>query len=201
MNENFLPITDTEDLKKTVCAIRQMSSDDFNLLLPLLQKKAVKKGEHILKQGEVCKNIFFLLSGFVRMYYIDFDGSEINYRFTDKHHFFVDFQSLLTQQPSRYYWQALQNTEFFVLPYSEVQQLYNSSSTWNHFGRLMAEHVYLQLAERVDMLLFMKPEERYLHLLTNRPGLLHQVSQAQLSSYIGIKPESLSRLRKRLSQK
>ena len=64
----------------------------------------------------------------------------------------------------------------------------------------MAAHVYLQLNERVDTLLFMTPEERYLNLLNNHPNLLNQVSQAHLSSYIGIKPKSLSRLRKRLSQ-
>ncbi len=62
--------------------------------------------------------------------------------------------------------------------------------------RLMAEHVYLQLNERVNMLLFMNPEERYLHLLNNQPLLINQVSQFHLSSYTGIKHESLSRLRK-----
>ena len=128
-----------------------------------------------MREGEVCKNIFFLINGFVRMYYINFAGSEINYRFTDKNNFFVDSQSFLIQKPSRYYWQAIEDSELFILPYKDVRQLYNTSSGWNNFGRLMAEHVYLQLNERVDMLLFMKPEERYLHLLTNHPNLMNQV--------------------------
>lgn len=201
MNENYFSHPDTDSLKKTICAIMPMSSSDFEVMLPLLQKKTIKKQQHILKEGEICKDIFFLINGFVRMYYIDFDGSEINYRFTDKSNFFVDFQSFLTQKPSRYYWQAMQDSEVFTFPYKDVQQLYNTSSAWNNFGRLMAEHVYLQLNERVDMLLFMKPEERYIYLINNYPDLLNQVSQFHLSSYLGIKPESLSRLRKRLSQK
>ncbi len=135
------------------------------------------------------------------MYYIDFYGNEINYRFTDQNNFFVDFQSLLLQKQSRYYWQAMEDSALFILPYKEVQQLYKTSSAWNNFGRLTAEHVYLQLNERVDMLLFMKPEERYLYLLKNHPNLLSHVSQFHLSSYMGIKPESLSRIRKRLSEK
>jgi len=84
-----------------------------------------------------------------------------------------------------------------VLNYKNIQHLYRVSSTWNNFGRLMAEKVYLQLNERVDMLLFLKPEERYQYLLDNYPELFNQVSQFHLSSYIGIKPESLSRLRLR----
>ena len=65
----------------------------------------------------------------------------------------------------------------------------------------MAEHVYQQLNERVEMLLFMKPEERYRHLFHTNPELFTQVSQFHLSSYLGIKPESLSRLRKRIYKK
>ncbi len=53
------------------------------------------------------------------MFYIDFDGNEINYRFTDKNNFFVDFQSFLIQKPSRYYWQAMQDSELFILSYND----------------------------------------------------------------------------------
>lgn len=201
MNENYFSEADTDSFKETICSIIPMSSFDFELLLPLIHKKAVKKQDYILREGEVCKSIFFLINGFVRMYYIDFNGNEINYRFTDKSNFFVDFQSVLTQKPSRYYWQAMQDSELFILPYKDVQQIYHTSPAWNNFGRLMAEHVYLQLNERVDMLLFMKPEERYLYLRNKQPHLFNQVSQSHLSSYMGIKPESLSRLRKRLSEK
>lgn len=201
MTQNYFSEADTDSFKKTACSIIQMSSSDFELLLPLLQKKTVKKHDYILREGEVCKNLFFLINGLFRMYYVDFDGNEINYRFTDKSNFFVDFQSFLTQKPSRYYWQAMQESEVFIVSYKDVQYVYNISSAWNNFGRLMAEHVYLQLNERVDMLLFMKPEERYLYLRNHQPHLFEQVSQFHLSSYLGIKPESLSRIRKRLSEK
>ncbi len=201
MNEADLCEEDINELQKAITAIATMSSSDFKILLPLLQNRTIKKEDYILKEGDVCRNIFFLLNGFVRMYYVDFDGNEISYRFTDKGNFFVDFQSLLTQQPSRYYWQATQDSELLVFSYQEVQQVYKKSPAWNNFGRLMAERVYLQLNERVDMLLFMKPEEKYLHVLAKQPQLLNQVSLFHLTSYPGIKPESLSRIRKRLSQK
>lgn len=178
-----------------------MSPSDFDILLSLLQKKIVKKDEYILREGDVCRNVFFLLTGFVRMYYVDWEGNEISYRFTEKGNFFVDFQSFLTQQPSHYYWQATQDSAMFSLPYEEVQKIYKISPAWNNFGRLMAERVYLQLNERVEMLLFMKPEERYLYVLVKQPQLLSHMSLFHLASYLGIKPESLSRIRKRLSRK
>ncbi len=154
MNEADLCEEDINELQKAITAIATMSSSDFKILLPLLQNRTIKKEDYILKEGDVCRNIFFLLNGFVRMYYVDFDGNEISYRFTDKGNFFVDFQSLLTQQPSHYYWQATQDSELLVFSYQEVQQVYKKSPAWNNFGRLMAERVYLQLNERVDMLLY-----------------------------------------------
>lgn len=181
--------------------IAPISESDIELLVSILKSKTVKKNEYLLKEGEVCRNTYFLVSGFFRMYYIDIEGNEINYRFVPKNNFFVDFQSFLTQKPSHFYWQAMQDAEVLILPYREIQNAYTISTTWNNFGRLMAEHVYLQLNDRVEMLLFMKPEERYLYLLNTRPELFTQVSQFHLSSYLGIKPESLSRLRKRIYKK
>jgi len=174
---------------------------NMELLYPILQNIQVKKNDFLLREGEVCRNVYFLINGFFRMFYVDYDGNEINYRFTQKDNFLVDFQSFLSQKPSHFYWQAMQDAQLFALPYQEIHKLYAASPTWNNFGRLIAEHVYFQLNERVEMLLFMTPEERYKFLLDTRPELFEQVSQFHLSSYLGVKPESLSRLRKRLLRK
>lgn len=178
-----------------------MTESDMALCFPILQTRHTKKHAFLLQEGEVCRNVYFLISGFFRMFYVDYDGNEINYRFADKNNFLVDFQSFLTQKPSHFYWQAMQDAELFALSYQDIHNLYASSPAWNNFGRLIAERVYLQLNERVEMLLFMTPEERYKYLLDTKPELFMQVSQFHLSSYLGIKPESLSRLRKRLLKK
>jgi CRP-like cAMP-binding protein len=184
-----------------ISKIAPLDEQDITLFIPIVQGKLVKKHEFLLREGEVCRNVYFLTRGFFRMFYVDLDGNEINYRFTGINNFLVDFESFLVQKPSHFYWQAMEDATLLVLPHKEIHELYKSSPAWNNFGRLMAEHVYLQLNERVEMLLFMTPEERYNHLLNTNPELFNQVSQFQLSSYLGIKPESLSRLRKRLSKK
>jgi len=182
-------------------SILPMSTEDLALLTPLCFELSIKKKANLLVQGDVCKNIYFLTKGFFRMYYIDLEGNEINTRFTQEDNFMVDFQSFLTQKPSRYYWQAMEDSTVLAFAFKDVQRLYASSSSWQKFGRLVAERVYLQLNERVEMLQFMSPEQRYVYLLETRPELFNQISQFQMASYLGIKPESLSRLRKRLLKK
>lgn len=203
MKQQSLPAPQlpTESIIRAVNQILPMQEPDIDLLLAILQPRQVKKQEYLLREGEACRHVYFLVSGFFRMFYIDHEGNEINYRFTGANNFLVDFQSFLTQRPSHFYWQAMEDAELFALPYRQVQEAYAASPAWNSFGRLMAEQVYLQLNERVEMLLFMRPEERYQHLLDTQPGLFTQVSQLHLSSYMGVKPESLSRLRKRLTKK
>jgi len=178
-----------------------MTTEDFDLLPRTATSIAIKKKTNLLSQGDICNNIYFLATGFFRMFYVDSEGNEINTRFTSENNFMVDYQSFLTQKTSHYYWQAMQDSQVIAFAFKDVQNLYASSPTWQKFGRLVAERVYLQLNERVEMLQFMSPEQRYTHLLQTRPELFNQISQFHLASYLGVKPESLSRLRKRLLYK
>ncbi|MEO5888950.1 MAG: Crp/Fnr family transcriptional regulator [Ferruginibacter sp.] len=188
-------------IKKFIGAVAPMEETDMELLPSILEYRQVKKNEYILREGEICKNVYFLTKGFLRMFFVDYNGNEVNYRFTFDNNFFVDFQSFLLQKPSHFFWQAMQDSELLILPGTEIKQLYATSPAWNNFGRLVAEKVYLQMNERVEMLLFMTPEERYNHLMATQPEIFSMVSQFHISSYLGVKPESLSRLRKRLLKK
>jgi CRP-like cAMP-binding protein len=190
-----------EQLKQFINLVCPMRPEDLHLLPQSAAVISIKKKANLLAQGDVCEHIYFLRQGFFRMFYVDLEGNEINTRFTQENNFMVDFQSFLTQKPSQYYWQAMQDSELIAFTYKDVQKLYDSSPAWERFGRLVAERVYLQLNERVEMLQFMSPEQRYSHLLKIRPELFNQISQFQMASYLGIKPESLSRLRKRLLYK
>ncbi len=188
-------------LRSLIDSMVPMSDMDFELLDKITLAMQVKKGAYLLEQGQICKHIFFLEKGFFRMYYVDPKGNQINYRFTVEGNFLVDFQSFLTQKPSRYYWQAMQDARVLAFKHGDVQTIYQQSRNWEHFGRLMAEQVYQQMNARVEMMQFLTPEQRYENLLETQPELFNQVSNFHLSSYLGIKPESLSRIRKRLFKK
>lgn len=185
-------------LKSFINTIIAIPDDDFQLLDGITTGLSVKKGGYLLEQGQVCKQVFFLTKGLFRMYYIDPEGNEINYRFAVENNFMVDFQSFLTQKPSRYYWQAMRDADVLGFGYEDIQRVYQLSPRWDRFGRLMAEKVYQQVNEPIEMMQFLTPEQRYQYLLDTQPHLFDQISLFHLSSYLGITPESLSRIRKRL---
>jgi len=103
-------------------SILPMSTEDLALLTPLCFELSIKKKANLLVQGDVCKNIYFLTKGFFRMYYIDLEGNEINTRFTKEDNFMVDFQSFLTQKPSRYYWQAMEDSTVFAFAFKTSKE-------------------------------------------------------------------------------
>ncbi len=187
-----------DTLKEVINAIVPMTEEDLALLNNMASPFARPKGTTLLEPDQICGHVFFLTKGFFRMYYVDPAGREINYRFTFANNFMVDFQSFLTQKPSRYYWQAMENAEGLSISYDHVQRAYQQSPNWDRFGRLMAEKVYQQVNERIELLQFLSPEQRYLRVIATQPDLVQYVSQFQLSSYLGVTPESLSRIRKRL---
>lgn len=175
-----------------------MTDDDIALLDAMTSAFERPKGGTLLEPGQVCDSIYFLTEGAFRMYYVDPDGREINYRFALANNFMVDFQSFLSREPSCYYWQAMENARGVAFRYVDVQRAYQQSRNWERFGRLMAEQVYQQVNERIELLQFLSPQQRYLRVMATQPDLVRYVSQFQLSSYLGVTPESLSRIRKRL---
>ncbi len=188
-------------LRAFITTLLPMSAADFDLLRPLATGRAVARGGYLLRPGEVCGHVFFARAGLLRLYYVDAEGKEVNARFAVAPGFLTDFQSFLTQRPSRYAWQALQASEVLAFAYAEVQRLYRESAVWERFGRLMAEHVYQQANERMELLQFLTPAQRYAHVQATQPALLGQVPQFHLASYLGIQPESLSRIRRRLGRR
>lgn len=185
-------------LKNVITSIVPMSEEEYDLMLPIISQMEVKKDTDLLQQGEICRHIYFIESGFFRMFYVDYRGNEINSRFAKANDFLVDFASFTTQRKAHYNCRAMEDSKVIALEYEKVENLYGTCPNWSKFGRLIAESAYLIIIERQEMLHFQTPEERYKTILKKEPYLFQMVSQNQLSSYIGIKPESLSRLRKRI---
>jgi len=184
-------------LRTYVQAMGPLAETDWALLEEIAVPAAVPKNGTLQEPGQVCGAVAFILKGLFRLYYADADGHEVNARFATENQFIVDYHSFLSQQPARYTCQALEPAEVLLLPYAGVQRLYQQSPAWDRFGRLMAETVYRQVMERVEALQFLSPEQRYAQVLATRPPWLARISQRQLASYLGVQPESLSRIRRR----
>lgn len=177
--------------------IDDMAWHDFEAVL---HHKSYAKDEIILEADKVCKFIGFLLKGNTRVYEI-VEGIEVNRVFFLEKNFVTEYYSFITQSPSKEWIICLEDCEVLMVYYDDLQKLYEKHKSIERMGRRVAEQMYIRQRNKVAQFLILNPEERYLYLLNNRPQLLDQIPHYHIASYLGITPQSLSRIRKRLEEK
>jgi CRP-like cAMP-binding protein len=165
-----------------------------------LQLRSYKKREHFVTEGKMCREIGFATRGSFR-YYKTIDGIEITTFFTFDNSWVSAYTSFLNKTPSFVTVEAMEDAEVLILNHEQLQQLYKRHGAIERFGRLMAEYLVTCLDERMHSLLLKTPEERYLKTMKDNSIYFERVPQHYIASYLGIAPESLSRIRKRLTQK
>jgi CRP-like cAMP-binding protein len=126
------------------------------------------------------------------------NGHEVTKNFFFERDYATEYVSFLTRTPSLLSIKVMEDAELIELNYDKVQKLYEDYPIWQKYGRLMAERVFIEVAERTQQLLYLSPEEMYLKLMADQPRIIERIPQHYIASYLGIQPESLSRIRKRL---
>lgn len=177
---------------------------DKNTLDELLghcQMRFVNKGDFLVRAGEFCTHSFFVEQGLLRQYSIDKKGKEHIVQFAPENWFVTDRESLFFNQPSSYFIQALENTEVLLVDERFINELGQSNRAFLDFNNKLLHSHIRQLQKRITQLLSATAEERYLDFIRIYPDLLLRVPQILVASYLGITPESLSRVRKELAQK
>ena len=165
------------------------------------KKMVVEKGVLLLKEGEICKHSFFVEKGLLRYYSIDAKGKEHIIQFAPEGWFVSDRESVYFNQPSQYFIQSLEESTIIALDENFVVELAKQDPSFLEFNnRLLHNHIR-HLQRRINMLLSATAEERYLDFIKIYPDILLRVPQTMVASYLGIAPESLSRVRKDLAQK
>jgi CRP/FNR family transcriptional regulator, anaerobic regulatory protein len=159
--------------------------------------KIFKKKEFLLQEGDRCDHITFVNSGCLRLFY-NVDGAENTIQFFFGDSWYTDYASLLTGQPTIENLQALQESEVVQFKKYDLYKLFDSMPVFEKVGRIFAENAYLAISQLNQMKTNEEPEIRYLNLLKTRPELVQQIPQHYIASYLGIKPETLSRIRKRI---
>lgn len=161
--------------------------------------KHIKKGTLLLKEGAISNECFFILKGCLKKYYM-IDGEEkITGFYTEGQ--VVTPASYTVRQPSKYYISSMEDTIVsFGDPDSE-SDIYAKHPELESVTRVFVEKLMTDISNEFDDWVSNNPEDRYLQLLEKRPHLVQRIPQYQLANYLGIKPQSLSRIRKRLSKK
>ncbi|MGY0035623.1 Crp/Fnr family transcriptional regulator [Pedobacter sp. NJ-S-72] len=188
-------------MKSLILAINyfiSLSDEDENLITKLFTRIHLPQDGYFLQEGNVCRHVAFIDQGLVR-YFINNDGNERTMYFNKENEFVSNYQSFLSKTVSHVSIQALEPTTLYTISYENLQRLYSEIKEGERFGRLAVEEIYLAAMHQLNSLYTDTPTNRYQYFLTAFRELTQRIPQYYIASYVGIKPQSLSRIRKRIS--
>jgi len=175
----------------------QLSPDELDLIDHFFEEKTLKKKEMLLQNGNICNFLAYIEKGTIRYFHLK-DGNEKTCDIAFDHAWVTDFKSFTQNTPAVMNLQAMEETRIFTINQTSLQKLYQKCSTYETFGRIMAEQVAQRATEIAMSLSSDKPEERFIKLLNSNPDLFQRVPQKYIANFLGISPESLSRIQKRI---
>lgn len=168
------------------------------LILSYFNEKKYKRGEILLQSGKVAHEVFFIVKGALHQFYLDEAGNERSCNFSFENEFLTDLESFSQQTRSSSSIKALEPATCFVIGCMDLAKLIKQSSATAEFFRIIVENVAAESIRRTKSLLTFSPEQQFSELLESRPDIFQRVSQRYIAQYLGIAPESLSRIKKRL---
>lgn len=164
----------------------------------LFSPKKLRKRQYILQQEDICKNLVFVEKGMLRSYNVDEKGNEHILQFAPEGWWISDIYSFLTAEPSVYNIDALEDSELLLISNSALEQLYEQVPKFERYFRILTQANMIAMQRRLTSTLSSTTEEKYLRLLSAYPDLISRVPQHMIASYLGLTPETLSRVRKRI---
>lgn len=179
--------------------IAPLANEDIELIQTSFKPYHLKKGEYFLKAGEKNEYIAFLQQGLVR-YFVDKNNTEATFEFTQEGEFIGDYQSFTKQTPSLQYIQAIEDCSLLRITLADVQHIFNHTKHGNKLGRIIVEHRFDVMVNQLLSIYMQNPEDRYKRFVANYTNLAQRIPQYLIASYVGIQPQSLSRMRKRFAQ-
>jgi len=178
-----------------------LTENQFKAIEQVVVRRFVKKRKDLLTEGDVCKYLYFVDKGCLRSYTTDNDGIEHVVQLVVEQHWVGDLYSFITQTPGTINIEAIEDSEVIVLPYFELEKLYDEIPALEKFFRKLFQRAYVALQQRLNSAQSFSAEERYRELIHLRPEIAQRVPLIYIASYLGITPESLSRIRKLMFSK
>ncbi|MFO8020841.1 MAG: Crp/Fnr family transcriptional regulator [Perlabentimonas sp.] len=173
------------------------NADEFNATIPLFETRILQKGEVLIAEGEIAKIIVFTNKGYLRVYY-NHDGEEITRDITPLNSFATALPSFITQTPSYEVISAITDCELFVIRKENLDYLYDTYPKWERLGRRIIEDMFVEAQHRLYQFITQTAEVRYRQLMQYHPDMIRDVPLKHIADFLGIKLQSLSRLRKNI---
>ena len=187
------------ELMSKILSFVYLSVGEIEIIKAYFYYQKFQPKEFILNEGKVSGHLHFIITGLVRIFHFR-DGKEITTYLADDHGFVSSYSSFINQTKSVENIQCLEQTEVLSISYKDMQELYKSIPGWERVGRILAEQNVLCLAERLLKLQSVPAKDKYQQFLdTSSYKIVQRTPMIHIASFLGIAPESLSRIRKSIS--
>jgi len=177
-----------------------LTAEEIDYFTSLLRSKSLATGEYLLREGEICKYETFVVKGCLKTYYVDENGFEHIIDFSIEEWWADDLYSLLTQTASRSYIKAIEDTDILQIGKSDLELLYQRVPKFERFFRILFQNAFITQREQINQALSASAEERYLLFMKKKPYAEKRFSQKDIASYLGVTPQFLSTLKKKLGR-
>lgn len=186
-----------EQIRVCFSEVESFTEEDIDAALQYIHIESYKKGDHLLREGDVTAKSYSIISGCVRQYYL-VDGDEKTTFFYTEGQSIFSPNNISERIPAKYYLSCVEYTTVSIITLENQNEMYKRFPVLESMSRQALNEELNNYQEMLSTYITTSPEERYLNLLKFRPELLKRVPQYQLASYLGVTPESLSRIRKRI---
>jgi CRP/FNR family transcriptional regulator, cyclic AMP receptor protein len=201
LTHRFLYLMMFQEVDQHISRCAPINPSELEIFHSRLKPKSFKKKTLLLQQGEVCKFEAYIVKGCVKKYYIDPNGDEVILQFAVEDWWISDIGSFSEQKPSNLFIETLEDTELLMIDFESKQQLFHDIPLLERVFRIMMQRAYSVLESRFYATVAHSAETRYLEFIKKYPSIPQRVPQQQIASYLGITPESLSRIKAQLFKK
>ena len=177
-----------------------LDEKEINELKGCIKERKIKRRQFILQEGDICKHYSFVNEGCFKMYKVDANGKEHNLQFAIENEWIVDIGSFHSENSSELYIEAIEQSIVLQIEKADLLYLYTHYPKFDRNFRVIIENEFIALQKRVLHNISSTAEERYLDFLEKYPNLFNRISNVQIASYLGVTPEFLSAIRKKIAK-
>lgn len=191
-----MPVKKIEQLIQVISSEGELSTFDVDLINSYFEKVSFSKNSVIDEQDKIPKYLYFIISGFARLFYYDNQGEEQTTHLTTSNEFIASFSSLINQKKATENIECITDCELLKISYSNTKKLIEESEVFKKFSLVMFEKAISSSTVRANDLAILTAKQRYQKMMKERPHIIQNVPLQYIASFLGIKPQSLSRIRK-----
>jgi len=186
-------------LKKKISEIISLNQEDQELIETFFKHRKVEKNVSLIEFGKTIREAYFINSGYLRYFKILDSGEELIIHLYAPNNFATSLKSFFSGSPSDEIMQTLTDCDLLYISIADLEKMYSTSQKWQYFGRKLMESFLIEKEQRIIDQLSLSGQQKYINLMETNPDIIQNVQVKYLASFLGLQPESLSRIKKQIN--